>query len=178
MGLTRLLRAIDFAARKHRDQRRKSAEAAPYINHPIEVARLVAEVGGIEDEDVLVAAVLHDTIEDTATTRAELEGEFGPRVASLVTELTDDKSLPKEERKRLQVVHAGTKSVGAATIKLADKIANVQDLGRLPPVDWSPERVRAYFDWAESVVRNLPDVNPALRTRFFDVMQAARKNHP
>src|SRR5262245_48472453 len=178
MTFTRLLRAIDFAADKHRAQRRKSAEGVPYINHPIYVARLLAEVGGIEDEDVLVAAVLHDTVEDTATTPAELEAAFGPQVRALVAEVTDDKSLPKAERKRLQIVHAPTMSPGAAAIKLADKIANVGDISHNPPADWSIERVREYLNWAEQVVSKLPKVNPALEARFAKALQAGRQSLP
>jgi guanosine-3',5'-bis(diphosphate) 3'-pyrophosphohydrolase len=178
MNALRLLQAIDFAADKHRAQRRKSAEGVPYINHPIGVARLLAEVGGVEDEDVLMAAILHDTLEDTATTREELEAAFGPAVRGLVEEVTDDKSLPKAQRKRLQVAHASSLSAGAAAIKLADKIANVRDLSHAPPVDWSIERVREYLDWAEEVVRNCPQVNAALEARFAEVLQEERQTLP
>jgi guanosine-3',5'-bis(diphosphate) 3'-pyrophosphohydrolase len=166
MSITRLLAAFDFAADKHRAQRRKSAGDVPYINHPIHVARLLAEVGGVEDENVLMAAALHDTLEDTATTSAELEAAFGPVVCHLVEEVTDDKSLPKAERKRLQIVHASQISPGAALIKLADKIANVADLSHSPPVDWSSQLIREYIDWAEAVVHGLPKVNAALEARF------------
>ena len=176
MSFTRLLKALDFAADKHRGQQRKSADGAPYVNHPIRVARLLAEVGGVEDENVLVAAVLHDTIEDTATTAAELEAAFGPVVRGLVEEVSDDKRLPKAERKRLQIVHAGERSAGAALIKLADKIANVADLSHAPPVDWPPERIREYLDWAEQVVQALPKMNPALEARFSEVVAAARQS--
>ena len=175
MCFTRLLQAIDFAAHKHRAQRRKSGQDVPYINHPINVARLLAEVGGIADEDVLVAAVLHDTLEDTETTREELEAAFGPAVLRIVEEVTDDKSLPKAQRKRLQVEHASGLSPGAALIKLADKISNVQDMGHAPPADWPVERVREYLDWAEAVVANCPDVNRPLRERFAQVLSEGRQ---
>jgi GTP diphosphokinase / guanosine-3',5'-bis(diphosphate) 3'-diphosphatase len=175
VSVTRLLKAIEFAADRHRAQRRKSGEGVPYVNHPITVARILAEVGGVEDEDVLIAAVLHDTLEDTATTREELEAAFGPAVRRLVEEVTDDKSLPKPERKRLQIVHAGGLSPGATLIKLADKIANVGDLGHAPPADWSIQRVREYLDWAEAVVRNCPKVNGALEARFAVVVQEAKQ---
>ncbi len=150
----------------------------PYINHPLRVARLLAEVGGIQDEDVLVAAVLHDTVEDTGTTPSELEAAFGPVVRGLVAEVTDDKSLPKAERKRLQIVHAPTMSRGAAAIKLADKIANVHDVGRSPPADWSIERVLEYLNWAEQVVGNLPKVSAALEAHFAEVLQEGRRGLP
>lgn len=175
MNVTRLLQGIDFAAHKHRHQLRKSSEGVPYINHPIGVARLLAEVGGIQDEDVLLAAVLHDTVEDTETTSEELEAAFGPTVRSLVDEVTDDKSLPKAQRKQLQVAHASGLSPGAAAIKLADKILNVQDLTRAPPEDWSIDRLRQYMDWAEAVVGNLPDVNRPLRAHFAEVLCQGRK---
>jgi guanosine-3',5'-bis(diphosphate) 3'-pyrophosphohydrolase len=173
MPFTRLLAAVDFAAEKHRAQRRKSAGDVPYINHPIKVARMLAEVG-VEDENVLMAAALHDTLEDTATTRAELEAAFGPVVCRLVEEVTDDKSLPKAERKRLQVVHASQISPGAALIKLADKIANVADLSHSPPVDWSHRRISEYLDWAEAVVHNLPKVNAGLENLFAQVVAEGR----
>jgi GTP diphosphokinase / guanosine-3',5'-bis(diphosphate) 3'-diphosphatase len=170
-----LLAALDFAADKHRSQRRKSAGDVPYINHPIHVARILADVGGIQEETVLAAAVLHDTIEDTATTRAELEAAFGPVVCGLVDEVTDDKSLPKAERKRLQIDHAAKLSAGAALIKLADKTANVEDIRLAPPVDWPLERIRAYLDWAEAVVGNLPRVNAPLEARFAEAVAEARR---
>ena len=175
MNVARLLKAIDFAAYKHRGQRRKSREAVPYINHPIGVARLLAEVGGVTDEDVLAAAVLHDTLEDTATTPEELEEAFGPVVLGLVAEVTDDKSLPKAERKRLQAAHASQLSTGAALIKLADKIANVHDLSHAPPEGWSSERIREYLDWAEEVVGKCPDVNGPLQARFAEVVREGRE---
>jgi (p)ppGpp synthase/HD superfamily hydrolase len=175
MTYVRLLAALDFAADKHRAQRRKSEGDVPYINHPIRVARLLAEVGGVEDEEILIAAVLHDTIEDTATTPTELESAFGPVVCRLVEEVTDDKSLPKAERKRLQVEHAPKLSRGAALIKLADKIANVGDLSHAPPVDWPIERSRGYLDWAEAVVLALPRANAALEARFAEVVAEGRR---
>jgi len=177
MPFARLLAALEFAAEKHRSQRRKSAGDVPYINHPIRVARLLAEVGGVQDEEVLAAAALHDTLEDTATTGGELETAFGPAVRRLVEELTDDKSLPKAERKRLQIVRAPGLSAAATLIKLADKIANVTDLIHAPPVDWPAERIRDYFDWAEAVVRALPKVNAALESRFAEVLAEGRAAH-
>ncbi len=174
MPFTRLLAALDFAAEKHRSQRRKSAGDVPYINHPIRVARLLAEFGGVEDENVLIAAALHDTLEDTATSSSELDSAFGQIVRRLVEEVTDDKSLPKAERKRLQIAHAAEISPGAALIKLADKTANVTDLGHSPPIDWSKEQIGEYLDWAEAVVRNLPRVNAALEARFAEAIQTTR----
>lgn len=160
-----LLRATHFAARKHRNQRRKDADASPYINHPIALANLLAQAG-IEDPIVLVAALLHDTIEDTETTYDELEVEFGSEVASVVDEVTDDKSMLKAERKLAQIAHAAQISSRAKLVKLADKICNVRDIIEAPPADWSVERKREYFDWARSVVGQLRGVHPVLEREF------------
>lgn len=175
MSITQILKAMEFAAEKHRAQRRKSGESVPYINHPIGVARILAEIGGIEEEDVLIAAILHDTLEDTETTREELDAAFGSVVRQLVDEVTDDKSLPKAERKRLQIEHAHALSRGAALIKLADKIANLRDLANAPPADWSIDRIREYLDWAEKVVGNCPEVNRALLACFTETVREGRQ---
>jgi len=166
-----LLRALVFSAQKHRDQRRKDREASPYINHPIEVAHLLASVGGVTDITVLVAAVLHDTIEDTETTAPHLEQAFGRDVRVLVEEMTDDKRLPKAERKRLQVERAQHKSYRAKLIKLGDKICNVRDVTHSPPADWAASRRREYLDWTEQVVAGCRGVNAALE-RCYDLALA------
>lgn len=170
-ALSSLLTALHFAADKHRDHRRKDPEASPYINHPIAVAEVLARVGGVSELAVLQAAVLHDTIEDTRTTEAELAERFGPEVARLVAEVSDDKSLPKAERKRLQVVHAPELSQGAKLVKLGDKICNVQDVTSAPPKDWSLERRLEYLAWSRQVVEGCRGTNAALE-RFFDEMVA------
>jgi (p)ppGpp synthase/HD superfamily hydrolase len=167
-----LARALDFAARKHRDQRRKGAAAEPYINHVTEVARLVAEATGGTDAVSVVGALLHDTIEDTHTTPAELEREFGPEVAALVAEVTDDKKLPKDERKRLQVEHAPHKSARARMIKLADKTSNLRSIAMSPPLDWDLARQHAYFEWAARVVAGCRGVNAELEARFDEAYEA------
>lgn len=171
----KLLHALSFAARKHQDQRRKNAEASPYINHPIEVANILANVGGVKDETTLVAAILHDTIEDTQTSVEELEEQFGKEVAGLVQELTDDKSLPPKERKRLQIEHAAGSSLKAKHLKLADKISNVSDLSRCPPVSWTPARLKEYVEWSERVVAGCRGVNPELESAFDATIQRARQ---
>src|SRR3954471_6108239 len=157
-----LLKSLAFAAHKHRDQRRKDAEASPYINHPIALADVLVNEGGVTDEEVLCAALLHDTVEDTDTTPEELAEAFGPRIARIVAEVTDDQKLPKAERKRLQVEHAATISREAKLVKLADKICNLRDVAARPPAGWSLERRREYFEWAGSVVDRLRGVHPAL----------------
>lgn len=162
----KLLAAMAFAADKHRDQRRKDESASPYINHPIALANFLANEGGIDDERVLIAAILHDTIEDTETTEQELVREFGQEIASIVLEVTDDKSLPKDERKRLQIEHAASLSRRAKLVKLADKVCNLRDIAETPPADWTLERCQEYFDWAKAVVDGLRGANPSLEHIF------------
>jgi GTP diphosphokinase / guanosine-3',5'-bis(diphosphate) 3'-diphosphatase len=158
--------ALAFAAHKHRDQRRKDAEASPYINHPIALANLLVSEGGIIDHVVLCAAILHDTIEDTETSHAELVAAFGKEIADVVAEVTDDKSLPKAERKQLQILHAAHASAEAKLVKLADKTCNLCDLARTPPADWSDERRRDYVEWAKSVVAGVRGISPGLEAAF------------
>lgn len=165
--VARLIKAADFAALKHRRQRRKDAEASPYINHPLALARVLKVEAGVGDVEVLVAAILHDTVEDTETTVEELAAAFGPAVADIVVEVTDDKRLPKAERKRLQVEHAPHISTKAKLVKLADKICNLRDVVDAPPAHWPLERRRAYFEWAKAVIDGLRGVHPGLE-RIFD----------
>jgi guanosine-3',5'-bis(diphosphate) 3'-pyrophosphohydrolase len=171
----RLLEAAAFAAHKHRFQRRKNEEASPYVNHCLRVAELVATTGGIDDLDVLAAALLHDTLQDTETTAVELERTFGRRVRVLVEAVTDDKTLSKEERKRRQVAHAHELPPDVVLIKLADKIANVEDIARSPPKDWSMARQLEYLDWAEAVVSNCEPVNLTLLDAFTSALTLARR---
>ena len=166
-----ILDAASFAADKHRRQRRKDAEASPYINHPLALADILAREGGVEDAKVIAAALLHDTVEDTETSISELEVRFGKRVAGIVAEVTDDKTLPKDERKRLQIAKSASKSTGAKLVKLADKIANLRDLTSAPPAEWSADRKMAYFEWAKEVVEGLRGVNPALEAAFDEAYQ-------
>lgn len=171
--LSLFIQAAAFAAEKHRHQRRKNPEASPYINHPLELANVLANEGGVQDIEVLCAALLHDTVEDTQTTPAELRTAFGPAIAAIVAEVTDDKSLPKPERKRLQVEHAAHSSLQAKQVKLADKICNLRDILRSPPVGWSLERQQAYFDWAGEVRAGLQGAQPQLE-QILDQLLARR----
>jgi len=150
-------------------------DASPYINHPIEVATILATRGGITDLLTLTAAVLHDTIEDTETTPEELEEHFGRQVRMLVAEVTDDKRLPKAERKRLQVEHAASSSIEAKVIKFGDKISNVLDVTRSPPADWPLERRREYLDWTERVLAGCRGCNAGLETYYDKVLQGGRR---
>lgn len=171
-----ILAAFSFAAEKHRDQRRKDREASPYINHLIEVSNLLWNIGKIRDEQVLAAAILHDTLEDTDTTPEEIESAFGKAVLGYVREVTDDKSLPKPVRKQLQIDHAPHKSPGAKQIKIADKCSNVHDITHSPPVDWSMERKKEYFLWAKAVVDGLRGENPALESHFDQLFASGMKS--
>lgn len=161
-----LLRALDFAAHKHRDQRRKDKDASPYINHPIGLANILCNEGQVTDVAVICAALLHDTIEDTDTSPGEIEAAFGPAIRQMVLEVTDDKSLPKAERKRLQIEHTSHISDAAKLVKLADKISNLRDVADNPPADWSLQRRQEYFDWARSVIDRLRGVHPVLEAVF------------
>jgi guanosine-3',5'-bis(diphosphate) 3'-pyrophosphohydrolase len=170
-----LLRSIAFAADKHRDQRRKDAEASPYVNHVIAVAELLARVGGVTEPTVLVAAILHDTVEDTETTSQEIADHFGTAVARIVAEVTDDKALPKEERKRLQVEQARDASPAARLVKLGDKIMNVVDVTNQPPPTWDVARRLAYLAWAEEVIAGCRGTNAALERMFDEVVVRGRE---
>jgi guanosine-3',5'-bis(diphosphate) 3'-pyrophosphohydrolase len=169
---TLILRAAAFAAERHRGQRRKGADASPYINHPLALANLLCECGE-RDPTILMAALLHDTVEDTGTTLTEIEQVFGGRVAAIVGEVTDDKSLPKSERKSLQIEHAAHLSAAAKLVKLADKICNLRDMDTSPPIDWPLERRREYFDWAKQVVDRMRGTHVQLE-ELFDVAYAKR----
>ena len=169
-----LLNAIAFAADKHRRQRRKDADASPYINHPIAVATALAVEGDVSDEATLLCAVLHDTVEDTDTTFLELEQHFGQEVADLVRELTDDKSLEKAERKRLQIEHAKVASLRAKQVKIADKICNVRDVTVCPPSHWPLQRRLDYLAWSEKVVAGCRGVNLKLDRAFDQTIAEAR----
>jgi len=174
VNVVTLLAALEFAADKHRNQRRKDAKASPYVNHLIAVARILAAEGGVDDEAALVAAVLHDTVEDTDTTFEELTIRFGATVSALVREMTDDKSLPKAVRKQHQIDHAPGASALAKQLKIADKIANIRDIVSTPPADWSRERKLDYFAWAEQVVAGCRGVNPELERAFDEAVAMAR----
>ena len=171
-----ILKAAHFAAVKHRKQKRKDKDKTPYINHPISVAMIISEIGGIDDPEVLAAAILHDTIEDTETSPDDLEDKFGEQVRTFVEEVTDDKTLPKAVRKQKQIEHAKGLSEGAALIKLGDKISNVMDITKTPPTEWDAKRCLKYFDWAEAVINNCPKVNNNLENLFFEVLQSGRNS--
>ncbi len=173
--LTLFLQALNFSAGKHRDQRRKDSAASPYINHPIEVACLLWTVGGVHDEAAILAAILHDTIEDTDTNPEEIRALFGDDVLGLVLEMSDDKSLPKQERKLKQIAHSPRLSPRAKQIKLADKICNIHDIAFAPPDGWPLTRRIDYLEWARNVIDGLRGANDNLEKRFDETLALARQ---
>ncbi|MFV0295640.1 MAG: HD domain-containing protein [Hyphomicrobiaceae bacterium] len=170
-----ILQAAHFAADKHRDQRRKGVRNTPYINHPLEVAERLNRVAGIEDATVLAAALLHDTIEDTQTTKSELACLFGDTIAELVDELTDPVGLTWQARKRHEIDHAAHLSPTAKMIKLSDKTSNVSDTVSNPPSEWTLSRRRDYLEFAELVADGCRGVNAALDEEFDRIMDGARQ---
>jgi (p)ppGpp synthase/HD superfamily hydrolase len=173
-GILLIARAADFAARAHVTQRRKGEAQEPYVNHLIEVALLLTEATGGEDPALIAAGWLHDTLEDTATEREELEALFGVEVASIVAEVTDDKSLKKAERKRLQIATAPDKSQQARLLKIADKTSNLRSMAESPPSGWDLDRRLEYVLWAEAVVAGCRGLNPALERVFDEAARQAR----
>ncbi len=172
-SIQQILEALQFAAHKHRDDRRKDVAASPYINHPIALANVLWQEAAVHEPDVICAALLHDTVEDTQTTEAELVERFGGKIAGIVMEVTDDKTLEKPERKRMQVEHAPHLSREAKLVKLADKISNLRDVAASPPKDWPLERRQEYFDWAKQVVDGMRGVHPKLE-KLFDLAHGGR----
>ncbi len=173
-NISLLLKAFEFAARKHQHQRRKNETAIPYINHLIAVAETLWEIGNVHEIDTITAGILHDTIEDTDTSPEELEATFGKKICRIVEEVTDDKRLPKHVRKQLQIEHAGTASIEARHVKLADKICNVEDLLEYPPAHWPLQRLIEYVGWAESVIDSLRGSNLQLEEHFDAVCKKVR----
>ena len=162
-----LIKALTFAADRHRNQRRKNVDAFPYINHPISLVNILCNEVHITDINLICSALLHDTVEDTETTAEELRTEFGPVISNIVMEVTDDKSIAaRQERKQLQIEHASHISDQAKLLKLADKISNLRDLSIDPPATWSLQRQRDYFDWAKQVIDQLRGTHSKLEKLF------------
>ena len=160
------LKALDFAAKKHRNQRRKDKAQTPYINHPIDVANILLNEAGVTDESVLIAALLHDTVEDTDATFEEIETCFGALIRGIVSEVTDDKSLPKAVRKQQQIDHAPHLSDRARLVKLADKISNIRDTANSPPDGWPLSRINEYLDWGKAVISPIRGTHAELENLF------------
>jgi (p)ppGpp synthase/HD superfamily hydrolase len=173
-GLRLVSEAADFAARRHSGQQRKGRGSEPYVNHLAEVANLLSIATDGTDAELVAAGWLHDTIEDTATTREELAQEFGERVTALVVEMTDDMTLPKQERRQKQIVDAPRKSPGAKLIKIADKISNIRARIVPQPNQGEHDDLIDYVAWAEKVVAGCRGVNAALDRMFDDTVKLAR----
>jgi len=171
-----MARAFEFSTQKHKAQKRKGADQEPYVNHLAEVARLVAEATGGRNLPLVLAALLHDTLEDTDTTRGELRREFGPQVARLVAEVTVDKTLPKPAQKMSEERHAHRLSRGAKILKIADKTSNLRSVAISPPVTWSTSRRRDYVAFTERVVSGCRGVSPQLEAAFAGAQRAARRS--
>lgn len=172
-----LAKAVNFAAQKHVNQRRKGEQEEPYFNHLAEVGTLLAEFTNGTDPELVAAGILHDTLEDTETTHAELMREFGENVADIVREVTDDKSLPKAKRKLEQIKHAAHASDKAKMVKIADKISNLRSILESPPMDWQDDRKREYFIWAKAVVDNCRGINKGLESRFDGLYDRGMKTY-
>lgn len=172
-----LLDTIIFATRKHKKQTRKGKSNTPYIVHPIEVAKVLIEIGKVENPNIIKAAILHDTIEDTDTRPEEIAKAFGEEIKNIVLEVTDDKYLSKQERKDLQVKKMSQKSPEAQTLKIADKICNLRDIINDPPKNWEIPRILEYVNWAEKVVKEAKNINPNLEKYFQEKVQEARQKY-
>ena len=164
--INQFIQALKFSAEKHTKQRRKDADESPYINHPISLVDVLVNEGGVMNYNVLCAALLHDTIEDTETSKEELLEKFGELITSIVLEVTDDKSLPKQVRKLKQIEHAAHSSHEAKLVKLADKICNLRDVLASPPSNWDQQQKKEYFSWAENVVSGVRGTNLKLEKIF------------
>jgi GTP diphosphokinase / guanosine-3',5'-bis(diphosphate) 3'-diphosphatase len=182
--LSLVLKALEFSAVRHRKQFRKGEDKSPYINHPIQVANLLANEAGEKDTVLIAATILHDVVEDTVEGKKEkkklvelIRTEFGEEILSVTLEVTDDKSLSKKERKRLQIEHAPRLSPRAKKLKIADKIMNVRDITNNPPLKWGMGRIRRYLDWSEKVVSGLRGVNQKLDAIFDETLKAGRSRY-
>ncbi len=165
-GVRAIMAAADTAARWHAEQRRKGVSQEPYVNHLLEVAHLISEATEGRDPDLVIAALLHDAIEDSGIAAEEIAARFGADVAALVVAVTDDKSLPKEERKRLQIVNTPKKAARVKLLKIADKTSNLRSMAASPPANWSDARRREYVQWARDVVAGARGGNPWLEATF------------
>lgn len=170
-----VLKAADAAARWHVHQRRKGPAAEPYINHLLEVAKLVAEATDGKNSDLVIAALLHDAVEDCEVPMEMIQENFGKDVAELVREVTDDKQLDKAERKRLQIKNASHKSLNAKILKLADKTSNLRALANSPAADWSVKRRLEYLKWAREVAEGLRGANEWLEKKFDEAAAEAER---
>jgi guanosine-3',5'-bis(diphosphate) 3'-pyrophosphohydrolase len=174
-GIRLVSEAAELAARRHNGQRRKGRGEEPYINHLAEVANMLCAVTNGEDAELVAAAWLHDTVEDSDTTYDELAQRFGLRVAGLVVECTDDMSLPKSERRQRQIADTPKKSHAARLIKIADKISNIRARIFADPSGEQREELADYVAWAEQVVAGCRGGNATLDALFDEAVANARQ---
>ncbi|TKR96578.1 hypothetical protein L596_010579 [Steinernema carpocapsae] len=165
-----IIKASDYAARRHRNQKRKDHNGTPYINHPLGVAQILSEEAKVTDAATLAAAILHDTVEDTKATFEEIQELFGDEICHIVRECTDDKSLSKAARKQAQIDNAAHHSHKAKLVYLADKLYNLRDLERQTPIGWDRRRVHEYFKWSKQVIAQLKGTNDNLEALLDDIV--------
>lgn len=170
--IAKVVRAAYFAGEKHSKQRRGDVEATPYINHPLELASILVDEGLVGDVDVICASLLHDTLEDTDTSVDELVANFGPKIAGIVAEVSNDMSLDSQARKISELESISTLSKNAKLVKLVDKIANIRDVSTMPPVGWNLEKKEHYFDFALSIAERAKDASPRLYEIFVKIGRA------
>ena len=171
-----LIDALNFAAEKHQYQRRNGYDRLPYINHLIKVVKTMMEVAQVTDEVILLAAILHDVIEDTDLTEEALAYRFNPKTAAIVRELSDDMTLEHAKRKQLQIVRAKGLSKAARMIRIADKVCNMRDLMSYPMIEWSVEKKRAYVKNSIQVVDEIRGTNAALENWFDETVEAINQS--
>lgn len=171
VGAEEILKAVRYTAKKHQTQTRANAKKTPYLIHLLAVADQVMRIGQCYEESVIIAALLHDSIENTDITYEEIEKVFGLKVASYVKELTEDPKLPLKERKKLQIVHAFHQSKEVALVKMSDKLHNLNTLMTDPPEGWTEKRIDDYFLWAQAVVDNLPASNNPLKEELHKTIE-------
>lgn len=174
-GVTELTRALTFAAEAHANQRRKGAAQEPYLNHLVEVMDLVAQATGGNDTELLIAALLHDVVEDTAVTGDQLAQTFGERVARIVDENSDDMSLPKDERRRQRISGMAKKSADARMVKTADVISNLRAMATSPPAGWTADRKLGYLEGCRQLIDAGRGANPSLEAVFDETVAATEQ---
>ena len=165
-----ITKAEAYARQNHEGQFRKGEAQEPYVTHVAEVASRVARYGG--SESAIAAAWLHDVVEDCDPEIEDIENLFGSKVAKIVAEVTDDKSLSKQDRKARQVKNAPYKSEEACLVKWADKICNLLSIANSPP-PWDKARKMEYIEWAREVASGLPYSTSTTRQEFEDAIGKA-----
>ncbi|MFZ9848658.1 MAG: HD domain-containing protein [Flavobacteriales bacterium] len=173
-NLQLLFKALNYSAEQHKAQRRKGMESVPYINHPIKVTNIITQFIPDASDDLICAAILHDVVEDTDATIDDIKNKFGDAIASIVQEVTDDKSISKAESRRKQIENAPKLSYNAKIIRVCDKISNVRDICGENIPDWDYKTKIEYLNWAEQVVYALDKFHEELQFAFKDEVRWGR----